>query len=147
MPNLSGQNVCHILNKNRNMKIKNNLSKEQRKALKEIQQIHNKTKVYPLDKGSGFVLLEGNAIKKIEEQLGKAKVLDEYPTQKYTSKMQKHLCKLRKEKKFKDKEYLEIYPSDPISPRLYETVKSSQTRKELSHTYYSINWNTTLWNF
>ena len=30
------QNVCHILNKNRNMKIKDNLSKEQRKALKEI---------------------------------------------------------------------------------------------------------------
>ena len=27
------QNVCHILNKNRNMKIKDNLSKEQRKAL------------------------------------------------------------------------------------------------------------------
>ena len=28
------QNVCHILNKNRNMKIKDNLSKEQQKALK-----------------------------------------------------------------------------------------------------------------
>ena len=27
------QNVCHILNKSRNMKIKDNLSKEQRKAL------------------------------------------------------------------------------------------------------------------
>ena len=30
------QNVCHILNKNRNMNIKDNLSKEQQKALKEI---------------------------------------------------------------------------------------------------------------
>ena len=37
------QNVRHILNKNRNMKSKNNLSKEQRKALKEIRQINNNT--------------------------------------------------------------------------------------------------------
>ena len=55
----------------------------------------------------------------LEEQLGKAKVIDEDPTQKYTSKIQKHLCKLRKEKKFTDKEYFEIYPSDPIPPRLF----------------------------
>ena len=51
------QNVCHILNKSRNMKIRDNLSKEQRKALKEIPQINNNTKVYPFDKGSGFVAL------------------------------------------------------------------------------------------
>ena len=81
------QNVCHILNKNRNIKSKDNLSKEQRKALKEIRQINNNTKIYPFDKGSGFVVLsEGDAIKKIEKQLGKAEVIDEDPTQKYTSK-------------------------------------------------------------
>ena len=50
------QNVCHILNKNRCMKIKDHLSKEQRKALKEIQQINNNTKVYLFDKGSGSVV-------------------------------------------------------------------------------------------
>ena len=50
-----------------------------------------------MDKDSGFVALsEGDAIKNIEEQLGKAKVIDEDPTQKYTSKLHKHLCKLRK---------------------------------------------------
>ena len=98
------QNVFHILNKNRNMKIKDNLSKEQRKALKEIRQINNNTKVYPFDKGPEFVVLsEGNAIKIVEELLAKAKVIDEYPTQKYTSKIQKHLCKLKEEKKFTDK--------------------------------------------
>ena len=81
------QSVGHFLNKNRNMKMKDNLSKEQRKALKQIRQINNNTKVYPFDKGSGFVVLsEGDAIKKIEEQLGKAKVIDEDPTQKCTSK-------------------------------------------------------------
>ena len=67
----------------------------QRKALKEIQQINNNTKVYPFDKGlEFFVLSEGNAIKKIEEQLGKVKITDEDPTQQYTSKMRKHLCQV-----------------------------------------------------
>ena len=112
------------------MKIKNNLSKEQRKALKEIRQINNNTKVYPFDKGSRFaVLSEGDTIKKIEEQLEKAKVINENPTQKYTSKIQKHLCKLRKVKKFTDTEYFEIYPSDPIPPRLYGTVKAHKPEK------------------
>ena len=32
------------------MKIKDNLSKEQWKALKQIRQINNNTKVYPFDK-------------------------------------------------------------------------------------------------
>ena len=32
------------------MNIKDKLSKEQEKALKEIQQINNNTKVYPFDK-------------------------------------------------------------------------------------------------
>ena len=73
-----GKNIRHSLNKNRNMKMKDNLSKEQRKALKEIQQINNNTKVCLFDKGSGFaVSSEGDAIKKIEEQLGKAKDIDE----------------------------------------------------------------------
>ena len=124
------QNVCHILNKNRNMKIEDNLSKEQRKALEEIQQINNNTKVYPFDKGSAFVVLPvRDAIKKIEEQIGKAKVIDKDPTQKYTSKIQKHLCKLRKEKKFTDKEYFEIYPSDPIPPQLYGRVETHKSEK------------------
>ena len=108
------ENICHILNKNRNIKIKD--------------------KVYPFNKGSGFVVLsEGDGIRdginKIEEQIGKAKVIDEDPTQEYTSKIQKHLCKLRKEKKFTDKEYFEIYPSDPIPPRLYGTVKVHKPEK------------------
>ena len=125
------QNVCHILNKNRNMKIEDNLSKEQRKALEEIQQINNNTKVYPFDKGSAFVVLPvRDAIKKIEEQIGKAKVIDKDPTQKYTSKIQKHLCKLRKEKKFTDKEYFEIYLLDPIPPHLYRTVKAHKPVKD-----------------
>ena len=112
------------------MKMKDNFSKEQRKALKEIRQINNKSKVYPLDKGSVFVVLsEEDAINKIEEQLGKAKAIDEDPTHKCTSKIQKQLCKLRKEKKFTDKEYFEIYSSDPIPPQLYGAVKAHTPEK------------------
>ena len=125
-----GQNVCHILKNNRNMKIKDNLSQEKQKTLKEIRQINNNTKVFPFCKGSGFVILsEEDAIKKIKEKLEKAKVIDEDPRQKYTCKIQKHLCKLRKEKKFTDKEYSEIYPSDPIPPNLYGTIKAHKPDK------------------
>ena len=65
---------------------------------------------------------------------------------KVPSKIQKHLRKLRKEKKFTDKEYCEIYPSDSILPRLYGTVKAHKPEKNYPmHTVYN-NWNTTLWN-
>ena len=65
-----------ILSRNRNMKIKDKLSKEQRKALKEIQQINNNTKVYPVDKASVFIVLsEGDTINKIEEYLVRTEVI------------------------------------------------------------------------
>ena len=71
-------NPCVI---NRNMKIKGNLSKEQPKTLKKKRQLNNNTKIYPFDKEPGFLVLsEGDAIKKTEEQLRKAKVIDEDPT-------------------------------------------------------------------
>ena len=64
------------------------------------------TAIYPFDKSSGFVVLpENNALQKIEEQLGKAKIAENDPTLKFTNKIQKILCRLRKEKKFTDKEY------------------------------------------
>ena len=51
------------------------------------------------------------------------------PTLKFTNKIQKILCRLRKEKKFTDKEYFQIYPSDPIPPRLYGTIKAHKPEK------------------
>ena len=47
----------------------------------------------------------------------------------YTRKSQKHLCKLRTEKKFTDKDYFEIYTSDPNLPQLYGTVKARKPEK------------------
>ena len=75
------------------------------------------TAIYPFDKGSGFVVLPGkNAIQKIEKQLGKVKIAENDQTLKFTNKIQKILCQLRKEKKFTDKEYFQMYLSDRIPP-------------------------------
>ena len=70
------QKVSHILNRNLNIKLWDNLSKPQTKAL--VQMKNNKdTTIYPFDKGSGFVVLaEKNSMQKIEEQLGKAKIAE-----------------------------------------------------------------------
>ena len=86
------QKVSHILNRNLNIKLWDNLSKPQRQALVLIK--NNKdTTIYPFDKGSGLVLLsEKNAMQKIEEQLGKAKIAENDPTLKFTNKIQKILC-------------------------------------------------------
>ena len=39
------------------------------------------------------------------------------------------LYRIRKETKFTDKEYFQIYPSDPIPPRLYGTIKAHKPEK------------------
>ena len=116
------------------MKIKYKISKEQRKGLKEIPQNNSNTKVYPVDKGSEFVVLsEGVAIKKkIEAQLGKATIIDEDPRLKYTNEIEKHSGKLRKVKKLTYQAYFEIYRLDPIPARLYRTVKAHRQEKNYS---------------
>ena len=62
-------------------------------------------------------------------QLGKAKIAENDPTLKFTNKIQKILCRIRKGKKFRDREYFQIYPSDPIPPRLYGTIKAHKWEK------------------
>ena len=59
--------ISHILNKNLNIKLRDNLSKPQRKTLGQMK--NNKgTTIYPFDKGSRFVILsEKNAMQTIEE--------------------------------------------------------------------------------
>ena len=60
------QKVSHILNRNLNIKLQDNQSKQQGQAL--VQMKNNKgTTTYPFDKCSGFaVLSEKNAMQKIE---------------------------------------------------------------------------------
>ena len=123
------QKVIHTLHRNLNIKLRDNLSKPQRQALVQMKNSKDTT-IYPFDKDSGYVVLsEKNAMQKIEEQLGKAKVAENDPTLKFTNKIQKILCRLRKEKKSTDREYFQIYPSDPISPRLHGTIKAHKPEK------------------
>ena len=53
-----------------------NLNKTQRTALKQLKN-NKQIKVYQFDKGIGFALLNDiDNISKIEEQLGKSKIID-----------------------------------------------------------------------
>ena len=44
-------------------------------------------------------------------------------------KIQKILCRLKKEKKFKGREYFQTYSSNPIQPQLYCTMKAHKPEK------------------
>ena len=58
-------------------------------------------KLYRFDKGVGFALLNDlDDISKIEEELGKSKIIDLDPTNLLTGKFQRLLRKLKKEDKF-----------------------------------------------
>ena len=94
------QNINRIITKDLKKKHKSNLSFAERKALIEMK--HDKNiSIYPFDKGTGFVVInEKDAIQKIEEQIGKSKIIDHDPTPTLLNKFQKELAKLRKENKF-----------------------------------------------
>ena len=123
------QNVSNILQKNLNLKIRSNLKKDERRALKELQK-NDKIRVHEFDKGCVFAIVTNDTVKeKIEEQLGKETKARIDPTSKLTNKIQKKLCKLKKENKFTNKTYFELYPSDPIPPHLYVTIKACKPEK------------------
>ena len=86
--------------------------------------------IYPFDKGTGFVVIkEEDAIQKIEEQIGKSKVIHYDPTPTLLNKFLKELAKLRKESKFDNKTYFKLYPSYAIPPRLYGVIKAHKPEK------------------
>ena len=123
------QKISNVISKNIHFKIRSNLTFEQRAALKELSQ-SNVKKVYSYDKGTGFVILSNkDAIQKIEEQIGESIVSNTDPTPALTSKIQKHLATLRKQQKFETRTYFQLYPSDPIPPRLYGAIKAHKPEK------------------
>ena len=123
------QHVSNILQKNLNLKIRSNLKKDERRALKKLQK-NDKIRVHEFDKGCEFAIVTNDTVKeKIEEQLGKETKARIDPTSRLTNKIQKRLCKLRKENKFTNKTYFELYPSDPIPPHLYGTIKACKPEK------------------
>ena len=99
------------------------------KVLTEMKRDKN-ISIYPLDKGTGFaVIKEEDVIQKIEEQIGKSKIIDHDPTLTLLKKFQIELTKLRKENKFDSKTYFKLHPSDAIPPRLYRVVEAHKPEK------------------
>ena len=96
-----------------------------------------------------FALLNDiDSISKIEEQLGKSKIIDCDPTNLLTEKFQTHLRKLKKEGKFDKKTYLLINPSDCTPPRLYGTLKALKPEKNYPmRAVVSTKGSTALWHF
>ena len=87
------------------------------------------------------------AKEKIEKQLGKATKAKTDPTSRLTNKIKKKLSKLRKENKFTNKTYFELYPSDPIPSRLYGTIKAHKPEQNPSYESHCIhNRYPALWN-
>ena len=126
------QNVSNILQKNFNLKIRSNLKKGERRALKELQK-NDKIKVHEFEKCCRFAFVINDTTKaKIEEQLGEATKEKIDPTSRFTNKIQENPCKLRKESKFRNKTYFKLYSSDPIPPPLYGTIKAYKPEKILA---------------
>ena len=85
------QTVSKILSMTIGKRQQDNLSKAQRTALKQLNN-DEQMKVYPFDKGIGFALLNDiDSISKIEEKLGKSKIIDCDPINFLTGKFQRHL--------------------------------------------------------
>ena len=75
------------MQKNLNLKIRNNLKKDERRALKELQKT-DKIRAHEFDKGCGFAIVTNDTAKeKIEEQLGKATKAKIDPTSRLTNKI------------------------------------------------------------
>nr|XP_047132439.1 uncharacterized protein LOC105845309 [Hydra vulgaris] len=123
------QNCSKILTSSLKLKIKDNLTKQQRLSLQNLKK-HSHLKIYPFDKGTGFALLcENEAKAKLEEQIKNSKIIDYDPTPTFTTKFQKLLCKLRKQGKLDNATYFKMYPSDCVPPRIYGMVKAHKPEK------------------
>ena len=67
---------------------------------------------------------ETDAIHKTEEQIGESAVSNTDPTSMLTSKIQRYLAALREQQNFEIRTYFQLYPSDPIPPRLFGVIKA-----------------------
>ena len=100
-----------------------------RTGLKQLSQ-STEDKVYSYDKCTSYAILNNkDAIQKAEEQIRESVVSNTDPRSPPTSKIQKHLATLCKQQKFETRTYFQLYPSDPIPPRLYGVIKAHKPEK------------------
>ena len=71
---------------------------------------------------------EEDAIKRIEEQIGKSHTIDYDPAPTLLNKCQKELAELRKEGNFDNKIFYKDYPPDAIPPWLYSILNKNRNR-------------------
>ena len=117
------------ISKNINFKIRNNLTFEQRTALKEISE-STENKVYSYDKAVVFEILNNkDAIRKIEEQIRGSVISNTDPTSALTNKIQKLLVTLHKQQTLETRTYFQLYLSDPIPLRLHGVTKIHKPEK------------------
>ena len=90
-----------------------------------------KISIYPFDKGQGLVRIKTNyAIKKIKEQIGDTEIIKVDPTPKFACDIRKALSVLNKKSRLSKNEYENLYPSDPLPPRMYGTMKAHKPEKK-----------------
>ena len=70
-----------------------------------------------------------DAIAKIQDQLGEARLTNNDPTKSLTKKFQTTLSAIRKEEKLSNKLYYEMYPSHAVPPRMYGMLKAHKPQK------------------
>ena len=110
--------------------VDDNLTKEQRIALKEIKE-NNEISIYPYDKGTGLVRIKTTeGLEKIRKQIGDTEIIDTDPTDNFSRDIRKELSTLNKKGRFTKKEYEMLYPSDAIPPRMYGTIKAHKPEKD-----------------
>ena len=97
----------------------------------------NNFDVYPFDKGSGFVIINHeDALKRIEDQIGHTKKVNRDPTKSLVSNFQRTLRKMKKEEKFSDRLYRQLYPTDAVPPS--NTCQSKRKHFKLKISNFSV---------
>ena len=121
------QDVIQILSSAKTPKP--NLNRQQRETIKKIKN-NQEIDIYPYDKGSGFVrITRADALAKIENEIGDTVKLQKDPTKSILCKFQKLLSSINKELKLPYRQYMQIYPSDAVPPRLYGVIKAHKPAK------------------
>ena len=105
---------------------KQNISKGERQALKELKSDES-IMILAADKGKATVILDREEYdKKMLDMLSDKKTYRELksdPTERYGKKLKSILQRLEKEKKIDHKQYMFLYPTESLIPRLYGSPK------------------------
>ncbi|XP_072041086.1 uncharacterized protein [Amphiura filiformis] len=103
-----------------------NITKDERKAIKDLKKAENII-ILPADKGKSTVVLDKVEYEeKVTTMLDDKKTYEELPTdptQKYKRKLVSVLSSLKKEGKISEVKYKQLYPTAENVPRLYCTPK------------------------